>query len=120
MGGREPLQTRGFPQPQRPLRLASSALPDGPARMTSVTASQPLLHAAPSGQPRLPVPPPTPGPSGASGGALEPATASQLCHLRDLAAVPSPLGPGRLLTSVRTESWGFRHGPCGSARFQKA
>lgn len=57
MGGREPLQTRGSPQPQRLLRSASSPLPDGPARMTSVTASQPLLHAAPSGQPRLPAPP---------------------------------------------------------------
>ena len=56
-GGRESLQTRRYPPPQRPLRSASSPLPDGPAQMTSVTASQPVPHAAPSGQPWLPAPP---------------------------------------------------------------
>ena len=102
------------PPPQRPLRSASSPLPDGPARMTSVTASQPMPHAAPSGQPQLPAPP---GRRGASGGALEPATASRLSFTIPF---PSPLGPGRLVTSVRTEGWGFRHGPCGSAPFQRS
>lgn len=33
---------------------------------------------------------------------------------------PSLLGPGRLVTSVRTESRGFRHGPCRSAPFQRS
>lgn len=75
--------------------------------MTSVTASQPLLHAAPSGPaPAACLPPAV----GGLQSALEPATASQLCHLRDLAAVPSPLGPGRLVTSVRTRELGLQAG----------
>ena len=61
---RKSLQTRRSPHPQRPLRLASSPLPESPGQMTNFTVSQPWARDHSLGPAQLPAPHPQPPPSG--------------------------------------------------------
>lgn len=86
-------------------------LPDGPARMTSVTASQPLLHAL---LPRASCLSPAPRPSGASpGGALEPATASLALSFKRLSSSPFPTWSWEAGDFSENRELGLQAGPCG-------